>query len=404
MSVKRRNTSSPECEGPSKRQRSEPVTDLSASDDPYVDDDEDIHVHERPQVNTSTGQSGAFPGLGSDEGEDVFYGPANDGLDYLRMVRSEAKGIPQLLVARADANHNPAKQFDEAEEEEEEDQGGYWDDDGTYTARADLPTTASESKLPMAQLYYYDTLLAHFNVIRATMKCIPPLSAIENLTSLQPISFPPESKKARSIWKECLLKREPSPVQIACMDTNSVFQLVRLLNMQLRVILGTNDVDVVRRFGSWVWAVLGKCPSQGVLMSEDISELRQLAQKAVEIANRIGQQYERARPLLEEEFADEDDAQPGNAKDEDDLSIDIAAAKRRLEEKSSAGLELTSQSLGNAEPPQTEARTGDELSSRQNSQAVKIEKMAILDMILSVIGEVYGQRDLLELRKPWRSR
>jgi hypothetical protein len=35
-------------------------------------------------IDQSTGQRGAFPGLSSN---DDFYGPANDGIDYLRMVR-----------------------------------------------------------------------------------------------------------------------------------------------------------------------------------------------------------------------------------------------------------------------------------------------------------------------------
>lgn len=36
-------------------------------------------------IDPSTGQRGAFPGLEGDDGD--FYGPANDGLDYIRMVR-----------------------------------------------------------------------------------------------------------------------------------------------------------------------------------------------------------------------------------------------------------------------------------------------------------------------------
>ncbi len=40
----------------------------------------------QPKIDPNYGQRGAFPGL--DEGPDEpFYGPANDGLDYLRMVR-----------------------------------------------------------------------------------------------------------------------------------------------------------------------------------------------------------------------------------------------------------------------------------------------------------------------------
>jgi hypothetical protein len=39
-------------------------------------------------LNQSTGMRAAFPGLDDyDNGEESFYGPANDGIDYLRMVR-----------------------------------------------------------------------------------------------------------------------------------------------------------------------------------------------------------------------------------------------------------------------------------------------------------------------------
>lgn len=39
-------------------------------------------------IDQVTGQRQAFPGISDDgEGEEPFYGPANDGMDYLRMVR-----------------------------------------------------------------------------------------------------------------------------------------------------------------------------------------------------------------------------------------------------------------------------------------------------------------------------
>ncbi len=40
------------------------------------------------KVDPTYGQRGAFPGLDDATGDDgVFYGPANNGLEYLRMVR-----------------------------------------------------------------------------------------------------------------------------------------------------------------------------------------------------------------------------------------------------------------------------------------------------------------------------
>lgn len=42
----------------------------------------------QPRVDPTYGQRGAFPGLDDSNADDaLFYGPASDGLEYLRMVR-----------------------------------------------------------------------------------------------------------------------------------------------------------------------------------------------------------------------------------------------------------------------------------------------------------------------------
>lgn len=41
----------------------------------------------QPRVDPTYGQRGAFPGLDEKNETPLFYGPANDGLEYLRMVR-----------------------------------------------------------------------------------------------------------------------------------------------------------------------------------------------------------------------------------------------------------------------------------------------------------------------------
>lgn len=41
----------------------------------------------QPRVDPTYGQRGAFPGLDERNEDSLFYGPANDGLEYLRMVR-----------------------------------------------------------------------------------------------------------------------------------------------------------------------------------------------------------------------------------------------------------------------------------------------------------------------------
>lgn len=41
----------------------------------------------RPRVDPTYGQRGAFPDIDDADDEALFYGPASDGLEYLRMVR-----------------------------------------------------------------------------------------------------------------------------------------------------------------------------------------------------------------------------------------------------------------------------------------------------------------------------
>lgn len=50
----------------------------------YDDGDEEVTA----QVDATYGQRSAFPGLDeAPNGDALFYGPASDGLEYLRMVR-----------------------------------------------------------------------------------------------------------------------------------------------------------------------------------------------------------------------------------------------------------------------------------------------------------------------------
>lgn len=77
-----------------KRKIHPPATSSSPTKRRRYDDDDTEAEHEaRPsfkaEVDPTYGQRSAFPGL--DDGpaaeHDLFYGPAEDGLNYLRMVR-----------------------------------------------------------------------------------------------------------------------------------------------------------------------------------------------------------------------------------------------------------------------------------------------------------------------------
>jgi regulator of vacuolar morphogenesis len=52
----------------------------------HEDASDEVTSHEQPRSHPVYGQKNAFPGL-DDAGDELFYGPADDGLEYLRMVR-----------------------------------------------------------------------------------------------------------------------------------------------------------------------------------------------------------------------------------------------------------------------------------------------------------------------------
>ncbi|KAF3907872.1 hypothetical protein ABW20_dc0109902 [Dactylellina cionopaga] len=58
-------------------------------------------------VDPSTNQRGAFPELQDIDDDEDLSGPAVDGLSYLRMVRHEARGVPNLLTASQLEGNSP---------------------------------------------------------------------------------------------------------------------------------------------------------------------------------------------------------------------------------------------------------------------------------------------------------
>ncbi|KAK6369534.1 uncharacterized protein PV06_10851 [Exophiala oligosperma] len=335
MSRKRRNTSSPE---PGdlplpKRQASKDVHNVWEDSD-----EEDEDLEETPYVGEYSGQAGAFPGLGCDD-EELFYGPAADGIDYLRMVRSEAKGVPHILTA-------PTNQLEDPHAIPEE--GGYYYD-GAYTGVAKA-SVASQPTYPLAQQYYYDSLLTQFRLVQATMRCTPPLSSIEELASSQFISFPASTRKARAQWEAHMRACNPHPVQVACFDPETVLELVRFLRMKLNHFLFSKDESLTGRIGAWAWAILGKCRDRGELSSDDIGELRALAQRALQIL-----------------------------------------------QKTTDGVIEDSCPSETGESHEGELQGAEGMGSSEMDSLTKMT----LDMIITVVGEVYGQRDLLDLRTNW---
>jgi hypothetical protein len=162
------------------------------------------------------------------------------------------------------------------------------------------------------------------------------------------------------------------------MDFDTVLELIRLLRMKMKLFLLNDDAEIVARAGIWVWAVLGKCRDRGELSSDDIGELRGLAQRAIGILEKLDGQtgIETGSIDLESEDSTED-ASRSNAGVDTDRPARTGVDGDRTEQNAVVG------------------DGGDEATG-----GCRLTRIT-LDMIITVVGEVYGQRDLLRRRNKW---
>lgn len=366
--------------------------------------------------------------------------------------------MPTLLVA--------PKPSDSAETERDEisygndASRGYYSD-GAYTAAPtigpSIPLSSSSSSSAHhvaenadAQLSYYASLRLRFSLLRATMRCQPSAEAIAALDDSHPISLPQGSQRAFTTWKWLLKTTDPLPAQMACLDHESVLRIIAVATALLK----SGKKGIGRRFGAWVWGLLGKVRDVGELSSEEVAVLRELGKQAVWVKSgrAVRSTGERTEVNAEEDEVDEwPDYEDGGEQGDGDVHVAdeptmtgdtecvqqtscdlpsteselLAAAKRRLQ--ATLDRAITTDTITTTTPalePQEkelplsiEGATAPavEATAEANGSCLKSEQAefnddgsqdreaedATLDMILTIVGEFYGQRDLLEHRDLW---
>ena len=203
--------------------------------------------------------------------------------------------------------------------------------------------------------------------------------------------------------------------QLACMDLDSVLGVLGIMARLMSENFRSGDLEQVRRIGAWAWGLLGKCREVGQLGTEEVGEIRDLGKRAVRILQRMKEDEESRWGMRdgessssEDEQAGPDKADPqGTATDEpgaDTTSAELEAAKARLQAKLQAGNQRPSVEGDAADPQRTTDIEGEENGeSEAKASSLARQTHAMLDMIITVVGEFYGQRDLLGAREIWNS-
>lgn len=289
----------------------------------------------------------------------------------------------------------------------------------TVTATLEATATTSHSHehrgpYPEAQLTYYNLLHHRFLLLRSIVKCTPPPDAIAALDDSHPISLPRHSKNARKEWRRLLLAVDPQMVQLACMDMESVLGVLGIMARLMSENVKNGDVQRVRRIGAWAWGLLGKCREVGQMGTEEVGEVRDLGKRAVKILGKmredemsraVAQTQEQTQTHDEEQESEDEDGDayipedPTESEDqemqdaggEEDLPDELEAAKARLQ----ARIQEQTDESNNASEQLAETESHD------SPDDLIMQTRAMLDMILTVVGEYYGQKDLLQARENW---
>jgi len=310
-----------------------------------------------------------------------------------------------------------------APEIEGEDEGGfgaYEDEDGAQDP----------------QLAYFDSILTRFEALRQQLQRTPPPELVKKLDADHPIHLGRLDTKNSRWWRWKMRMVDPMSVQLASMDKATVFKLLRLL---LGGTLLSTGKDIDERVSRWVWGLLGRLPDRGELTSEEVGIIRELGKKAVSVArglredkglkeglNEVGKDYEEGEAEAEDEAEEqvgdvedgevpENDGQPApettNETATEDLA-ELAAYKARILASISAntntntsaetpGIEIEAETETEAQPLSSAKTTVSATASVETAKAVKWNTRATVNMIITVAGELYGQRDLLEFREVW---
>ncbi|KAH7078550.1 hypothetical protein FB567DRAFT_572061 [Paraphoma chrysanthemicola] len=375
----------------------------------------------------SCGMRTTLPGL--DDEDFASDDSTNDAMAYLRSVRSEASAIPNLLggsttIKRESYDYDEHVHFEE----------------GTWIAIDAEGQQSSEEYANdlVPQDEYHQHLLRRYHRLRtmlATIDGLHNVSASEHdYTNIQP--YYAQSENA---WSTLIDRAPPNPRRLARTHERTVYR-----GLDYYTDLLADAEAISDRQSCWIWSLLGVVHDVGTLDNDKISRLRELGQQAGAMRERLkeastkkvlkedghtardqsaaneSQVSSRSTPGQGESGvksvfqgdADQSDASMSMSEDEDEPSDSperdpLQLARDRL-------LAQLGDRLVHAKAPTPKSHkpigAGVKSDGRRNGHAIPnsaeedwadINTRVTVDMILTIVAECFGQRDLLEYRSRW---
>ena len=361
--------------------------------------------------------------------------------------RSEARGVPNLLVARSSAENQTEGGHSNSTQ-------GYYAD-GAYTA-APIPTTKygtiddDDDDSGDTQEAYYSAFCSRFRSLSSILQNPPPSNFVEDSASYTAQKL---STGGRKVWRSAL-NTVPSMIVLSQLSQDAVLQGIQMLESRL----ANGGLLRKKTLSLWSWGLLARCRDAGQMGSEEIGILRDLGKRAVWLLRglRAGTNHDTHDEGIESEDGDTEPCAKGLGNDREeyrnheendqecfnseaqaptsspegkpdeaeassstilgesphydsDIDSALAAAKARILSsltqdipalESSSLVEKSSPILDDRHSLSQDADTaGSTQIQAQQDEILRLH--ATLDMIITVVGEFYGQRDLLEGRLVW---
>jgi hypothetical protein len=358
----------------------------------------------------------------------------SNGQLMVRSVHSsEARGVPDVLVA-------PKEKTDEQDGQHYNHETMGYCEDGAYLASVIPAEDQKEEK--DAQDLYYEVLKLRFRTLRKRLQSTLPQLVLDPDV---PTRWFSNDHKAYSFWRHVIRDRSPKPLQVARMDQDTVLKLLKLIT---KLSLKKKE-EVLPKVGQWIWALLARLRELECLSSEEVSVVRELGKKAIwclvaarmegaeegvlkvdgyeEDDEEVGEEEEDVGIIGTEEnklasgtleilldpglgttggnqLAGPENKETSLEPDEDDLDEGEIKEEQEQEEEEDDDLAQTALAAARDRLLAQMVRDTEVISVEKQGQKEKSQSRATratLDMIITIAGEFYGQKDLLEFRDIW---
>ncbi|KAK8150030.1 hypothetical protein G3M48_004621 [Beauveria asiatica] len=328
----------------------------------------------------------------------------------------------------------------------------YWDDAEGSDDWGEVEDEDGEVSDAAVLEAYSSAIMHQYHRLRAVLSRPPPADAAKRIASSQATyaaAFGPGST-AMKVWPPLLRNTDPTPLQVSLMSKDTV---IRILRLMLGGKFLRRGYPLPERTSRWIWALLARLPERGELNHSEIGWVRDLGRRAVLLGTSLSEMAALREELAEgglgvndavdasssddEVVADELDGQeevvvpdgdePGkmNSKPDqgageegteaaeegqDDVAMDLESDSdegeiREDEEERPSEKDESLEAAKAAFLARLEVQASDDEDDEEELDAVRersrMNMRATLNMILTITGEFYGQRDLLEFREPF---